>query len=216
MIEDEPQNHEPQNMNRKLVFGVVGGVLGLAAVIAIAISAVNPGTGEDVAFADVTVEGENLPMMPDNPAQDPAIGLTAPTVSGVDGDGNAVSIPADGRPKVVLFLAHWCPHCQAEVPEVVGWMRAGNQPDSVDFYSISTLANRLQGNWPPQEWLANEGWEVPLILDDRSNSLSLAYGMRGTPFWVVLDGDNQVLARVPGRVGLEGVNAIFQTAAQTA
>jgi cytochrome c biogenesis protein CcmG, thiol:disulfide interchange protein DsbE len=204
-------------MNNKLVLGIVGGVLGLAAVIAIAVSAVNPGeTDASIAFGEVTVEGTNLPMMPDNPAQDVAMGMTAPTVSGSDGDGNNYTIAPDGRPKVVLFLAHWCPHCQAEVPEVVGWLEAGQKPENVDFYSISTLANRLQGNWPPQKWLADEGWDVPLILDDSSNSASLAYGMRGTPFWIVLDGDNQVMARVPGQVGLSGVTAIFEAAAQSA
>ncbi|CAN5839090.1 hypothetical protein BH23ACT5_BH23ACT5_21210 [soil metagenome] len=204
-------------MNKKLVLGIVGGVLGLAAVVAIAISAVDPGeTDSNIAFGEVTIEGTSLPMMPDDPAQDVALGMVAPDVSGVDGDGNGVTIAADGRPKVVLFLAHWCPHCQEEVPEVVRWLEAGNQPDSVDFYSISTLANRLQGNWPPQQWLADEGWQVPLILDDSGSSLSQAYGMRGTPFWIVLDGDNQVVARVPGRVGVDGVTAIFEAAAQSA
>lgn len=202
-------------MNNKLILGIVGGVLGLALIVAIAVSAVSGGAGGDdsIAHGEVTVEGDVLPFIGDNAAQDVAIGSTAPTVSGVDPEGQPISIGPDGRPKVLVLLAHWCQFCQAEVPEIVDWLEAGGQPDGVDFYSISTQAQRLRGNWPPQEWLADEGWTVPLMLDDATSSASVAYGMRGTPFWVVLDGDNNVVARVPGQVGIQGVTEIFNAAA---
>jgi len=205
-------------MNNKVLLYVLGGVLGLGLIIAIAVSAVSGGgpADEEAAFGEITVEGEQLPVFGGDPATDVAPGLTAPTVTGEDFDGNAVSIAPDGRPKVVLFLAHWCPHCQDEVPDVVDWLAAGNQPEGVDFYAISTMAQRLRGNWPPSEWLANEGWSIPTIHDDRSNSASAAFGMQGTPFWVVLDGDNQVVARIPGRVGQAGMDALFATAAAEA
>lgn len=203
-------------MNTKLVLGIVGGVLGLGLVIAIAVSTVSGGTSEEEAYGDVTVEGDPLPVFGGDVASDVAPGMEAPTVTGTDFDGSTVSIEPDGRPKVVLFLAHWCPHCQDEVPEVVDWMEAGNKPDAVDFYSVSTLVQRLRSNFPPQEWLEGEGWSVPVIQDDNANSVSSAFGMQGTPFWVVLDGDNTVVARVPGRIGVDGVEAIFATAAQSA
>lgn len=203
-------------MNTKLVLGIVGGVLGLGLVIAIAVSTVSGGTSEEEAYGDVTVEGDPLPVFGGDVASDVAPGMEAPTITGTDFDGSTVSIEPDGRPKVVLFLAHWCPHCQDEVPEVVDWMEAGNKPDGVDFYSVSTLVQRLRSNFPPQEWLEGEGWSVPVIQDDNANSVSSAFGMQGTPFWVVLDGDNTVVARVPGRIGVDGVEAIFATAAQSA
>lgn len=205
-------------MNNKLILYIVGGVLGLGLVIAIAVSAVS-GAGSDddsVAFRDVTVEGGNLPVFAGDPASDVAPGMTAPTVTGEDFDGSTVTIGTDGRSKVIVFLAHWCPHCQAEVPRVVDWLDAGNKPDNVDFYAISTLSQRLRGNWPPSDWLAGEGWDVPTIQDNASNSASAAFGMAGTPFWVVLDGDNQVVFRISGEItarGMDPVDAIFQTAA---
>lgn len=205
-------------MNNKVLLYVLGGVLGLGLVIAIAVSAVSgsgPADEEDV-YKEVTVEGEDLPVFGGDPATDVAPGLTAPTVVGEDTDGTTVAIEPDGNPKVILFLAHWCPHCQEEVPEVVDWLAAGNQPEGVDFYAVSTLAQRLRGNWPPSDWLASEGWSVPTIHDDQSNSASAAFGMQGTPFWVVLDGDNTVLARIPGRVGQAGMDALFATAAAEA
>lgn len=200
-------------MNNKVLLYILGGVLGLGLIVAVAVSAVSGGTDENAAFGEVTVEGSDLPTHGGNQAADVATGMPAPTVTGTDFDGSNVSIAADGRSKVVIFLAHWCPHCQAEVPRVVDWLEAGNQPESVDFYAVSTLVNRLQGNWPPAAWLAEENWTVPTIQDDQSSSVAAGYGMAGTPFWVVLDGDNNVVARIAGEVGDAGVAALFQTAA---
>src|SRR5688572_20212959 len=206
-------------MNNKLILYILGGVLGLGLIIAIAISAVSGDSDEEEAFGEVTVEGQALPTYGGDPANDQALGATAPTITGVDFDGDTVTIAPDGRPKVVAFMAHWCPHCQAEVPRVVDWLEAGNKPDNVDFYGVSTLHQRVRGNWPPQQWLEGEGWDVPTIQDDRSNSASAAMGMAGTPYWLVLDGNNQVLFRISGEItqgGFDTVNLLFQTAASAA
>lgn len=206
-------------MNNKLLLYILGGVLGLGLVIAIAISAVSGGSDPSEAFGEVTVEGEDLPVFAGDAASDLAPGMTAPTVTGEGFDGSPVTIGPDGAPKVVLFLAHWCPHCQAEVPRVVDWLEEGNKPENVDFYAVSTLQQRVRGNWPPEEWLATEGWTVPTIQDNSSSSASRAFGMAGTPFWVVLDGNNEVLFRVSGEItqsGMDVVNGMFQTAAQSA
>lgn len=202
-------------MNNKVVLYAVGGVLGLGLIVAIAVSAVNSSgsSDEEAAFGDVTVEGQVLPAFAGDAASDNAPGLVAPTVTGEGLDGSTITIGPDGRNKVVLFLAHWCPHCQEEVPEVVRWLDAGNKPENVDFYAISTLAQRVRGNWPPSDWLQSEGWSVPTIQDDRSATASSAFGMQGTPFWVVLNGDNQVLLRVPGQIGTAGMDALFNAAA---
>jgi thiol-disulfide isomerase/thioredoxin len=52
-------------------------------------------------------------------ADDTACGMTAPILVGQDFDGETVRIDAasDG-PTMVVFLAHWCPHCNAEVPRI--------------------------------------------------------------------------------------------------
>jgi thiol-disulfide isomerase/thioredoxin len=203
-------------MNNKLLFGIIGGVLGLGLIIAIAVSVATGGVDPEAAFGEVTVEGQALPVFADDPANDAAVGVAAPTVTGTDFDGSEVSIAPDGRAKVILFLAHWCPHCQVEVPEVVDWLEAGNKPDNVDFYAISTLVNRVSGNWPPQEWLEREGLDLPLIQDDTGSNASQAFGMAGTPFWMALDGENQVIVRVSGEIGQQGMTAIFDTASQSA
>jgi hypothetical protein len=70
----------------------------------------------------------------------------------------------------------------------------------------------LRPNWPPQEWLEEEGWTVPVIMDDEDSSVVLAYGMRATPFYVVLDGENSNLGRFSGEIGVNGLDALVQLA----
>ena len=79
------------------------------------VAAGSPSAGAGGAVKTPTISGDPLPQF-ENPNSDPAVGLAAPEVSGTDFTGRATAIKADGRPKVVIFLAHWCPHCQAEVP----------------------------------------------------------------------------------------------------
>ena len=61
-------------------------------------------------------------------------------------------------------------------------------------------------------WLEDEGWTVPVIMDDEQLSAVLTYGMRGTPFYVVLDGDNLNLGRVSGEVGIAGLDQMVRIA----
>jgi hypothetical protein len=49
-------------------------------------------------------------------------------------------------------------------------------------------------------------------MDDAQSSAVLAYGMRGTPFYVVLDGENTNLGRFSGEVGVAGLEAMVQLA----
>ena len=57
-------------MNNKLILYILGGVLGLGLIIAIAISAVSGDSDEEEAFGEVTVEGEALPTFGGDPASD--------------------------------------------------------------------------------------------------------------------------------------------------
>ena len=198
----------------KTVLWIIGGVVGLGLIVALAFSiASEQAIDESIAFGEVTVEGANLPLLADSAtALDPALGAASPTVSGGDWDGNQYSIAADGRPKIVIFLAHWCQFCQAEVPVLQDWINSGGLPDDVDMYSITVLSDRLRPNWPSQDWLEDEGWTTPVIMDDAQSSAVLAYGMRGTPFYIVLDGENTNLGRFAGEVGVAGYEAMVQLA----
>lgn len=207
-----------------------GLVIGIAAVFVVVVLGVvaifltgNDGAGGNIDAVQeqgpVEVSGEPLQPMPrvDGfvvPVElDPAVGSTPPTLEGQDFEQGEVSIdPADGRAKVVAFLAHWCPHCQREVPVVVDYLANNPLPEGVDFYGISTLANKLQANFPPHKWLQRENFDFPALLDSREHEIQEAYGLFGTPFWVILDGNNRVVQRTSGELPVEMLDQIFRGA----
>lgn len=187
----------------------MGGVVGLALIFLLAFSiAGEEPVDASIGYGDVAVTGDPLPVFNGQATQDVAVGSTAPSTVGADWNDAEFSIEADGRSKIIIFLAHWCPHCQAEVPVVQQWLDAGNLPDDVDMYGIATSTDQLRPNWPPQEWLDEEGWTVPTILDDELGTAAVSYGMSGTPFYVVLDGENNVVRRVSGEIGVGGLNQL--------
>jgi thiol-disulfide isomerase/thioredoxin len=147
-----------------------------------------------------TITGAALPDF-QNPNGDAAVGLAAPEVDGTDFMGKAVAIKADGRPKVVLFIAHWCPHCQAEVPLIQTWVSAGGVPQGVDLVSIATGIDPTRPNYPPEAWLAREGWTTPVIVDP-TNSVAAAYGLPAYPFWVFIGPDGKIVARAVGEISI--------------
>lgn len=187
--------------------------LGLIVLLAFSIAG-ETGLDESVGFGEVTVEGEDLPFF-ESGAADPAVGLTAPTVSGADWDGNEFTIGPDGRAKILVMLAHWCPHCQREVPVIQEWVESGGLPEGVDLYGVTVLTNRLRDGdtWPPSEWLDGAGWTSPTIMDDEQGSAVSAYGLTSTPTYVVLDGDNNNLGRLAGEIGVSGLEFLAGTAA---
>ena len=134
-----------------------GGVL----VVALLIGAVLFG-GSTEETGEPQVSGVLPPMPASVRIDESATGTDAPTVVGTDFDGNEVSIQNDGRPKAVVFLAHWCPHCQAEVPSVQAWLNATGGIEGIDMYSVATAINSSRGNYPPWNWLSAEGWTVPV------------------------------------------------------
>src|SRR4029450_5388117 len=87
--------------------------------------------------AEATVDGTALPVLPEA-GDDPAVGRAAPVLQGQDLDGGQVTQPTSGRPTIILFLAHWCPHCQREVPLVQEWSDAGQLPEDVDLVAVAT------------------------------------------------------------------------------
>lgn len=206
---------KPAESSSKTLWWIVGGVLGLGLIVWLSFAiAAEPSLDDAVAFGEVTVEGESLPFF-DSSAADPAVGLTAPTVSGEDLDGNAITIGPSDTAKIIVMLAHWCPHCQAEVPVIQDWVDSGRVPEGVELYGVTVLTNRLRdgSTWPPSEWLEEEGWTIPTIKDDEGGSLVSAYGLTSTPTYVVLGPDNENLGRLAGEIGVSGLEALAQLAA---
>jgi cytochrome c biogenesis protein CcmG, thiol:disulfide interchange protein DsbE len=174
-----------------------------------------PGAGAGPTVATVpddtpaTVEGTPLPPLPEAGA-DPAVGATLPVLSGTTLDGDAITIPEPGRPTMIVFLAHWCPHCQAEVPVVQRWVDDGGLPSDVDLVTVSTAADSRRPNHPPAAWLDREGWTAPVLVDG-ANTAAEAAGLTGFPFFVGVDSEGEVVSRTSGQLTEAQLTAIAES-----
>jgi len=171
-------------------------------------SAVAGGSGSPVASSEPIITGAPLPAF-ENPNGDAAVGMPAPQVEGAGFDGAPASVRADGRPKVVVFVAHWCPHCQAEVPLIQAWVTAGGVPGGVDVVSVVTGSDPARPNYPPDAWLAREGWTLPVIVDP-TNSVASAFGLPAYPYWVFIGPDGNVRARATGELPMADLEAAIR------
>jgi thiol-disulfide isomerase/thioredoxin len=199
---------------RWLLPAIAVGVIALAAIGAIWLSSGSSGGGaterpSDLPSASVpadaapVVSGTPLPLYEPGASSDPAVGQTIPIVT-----TPTASIELDGTAKVILFLAHWCPHCQAEVPVVQNWVDAGNLPDDVELISISTAIDPNRPNYPPSEWLEREGWTAPVI-EDASGAVASAYGMTAFPYFVFVNAGGTVTARITGELPTSDLDTII-------
>lgn len=190
---------------------------GLAVVVTVGLVVAFAGgdqtSDHTLAYGRVTVDGPALPVAAD-PNRDIAVGLKAPTLVGVTPGGQPITIQPGGRPVVVIFLAHWCPHCQAEVPRLQDWIDQTGGPTGVDLYAVATGTDPNRPNFPPGSWLEREGFTPPVLLDDESDTAGMAYGVTSFPYWVVLDPEGRVVVRLAGELGRDGIEALFQAAAR--
>lgn len=192
-------------INIKLVLGVVLG----AAVVIIGYGLLNSNEALSDAVAAPVVTGEALPEFANDPLSDGAVGSEIPVVSGTDFAGDPVVIEPDGRPKMLLFLAHWCSHCRAEVPLVQQWVNDGGLPSGIDLVAIATSIDSGRDNFPPDRWLENENWTNP-VLADTTNEVGRSFGLSGFPYWVFVDGDGRVLGRLGGGLPVDQLNVITE------
>lgn len=130
---------------------------------------------------------------------DPAIGVVAPTLSGQQFDGTPIAVKP-GRPTLVVVLAHWCPHCQAEVPVLTQWEAAGGVPEGVDVIGVASGTDSAAPNYPPSQWLTDEQFPFPVMADSEESDASIALGLTGYPYFVLLDADGTVVQRASGEI----------------
>jgi len=127
-------------------------------------------------------------------------GKEIPEAKGQSFDGTPVDIRSDGRPKLILFVAHWCPHCQREVPLLAKYLKSNPLPKGVDLYTVSTSVVKERGNYPPSAWLDKQGWTAPTLADSDDEKTAAAFGLPGFPYFVAVDGSGKVVARTSGEI----------------
>lgn len=210
-----------------IIAAVVAVVVVLAAVIALVAtsggddngspsdttSANGGGNGGNAAETQpVTVVGD--PLTPfDTPGNDSSIGSTPPTLEGFAFDGSPMSITpgATGRAMMVVFLAHWCPHCNAEIPVLIDWNESGGVPSNLDVIGVSTAVFDDRDNYPPSKWIDDKGFPWPVMADSANSDAAVAYGVTGFPTFTLIDANGKVLYRADGQKTLEELEMIIAT-----
>jgi|TARA_B100000530_G_C15890779_1_gene461331 thiol-disulfide isomerase/thioredoxin len=189
-----------------IIAGAVVLVLGLAIAIGVTLSSEPVAAG--LPEGEISVVGDFLPQYAGENDDNVALGLAAPTFSAPDQNSEIFQLEKNGNSKALLFLAHWCPHCQREVPVVQRFIDSNGVPPGIDVIAVATSIDRGRDNYPPQEWLQREGWSETQIYDlDRE--IGEAYGLNAFPYWVFLDKDLNVLARRTGNLPEDMVGALL-------
>jgi thiol-disulfide isomerase/thioredoxin len=197
-------NVETRSSRTPLLIGLaVVGVVVLLAIVAVALGGLGGGGLSEPATTPIRVNGSALPTFDANAGADPAVGQPIPTITGTDLGGEPMTIaPGDG-PMAIVIVAHWCPHCQAEIPRLVQDMAANGVPDGVQVVTVSTSINRAQPNYPPSAWLERESWSQPTLVDDANNTALAALGISSFPGFVFVDADGNVVSRTTGEIPVE-------------
>ena len=186
--------------------GVVAVLAAIFGVVAFTASSDDDASVEGASeFQNVVVTGEVLPDFGKGEA-DPAIGMTAPVLEGFGFLGNEVTT-TPGNPMLLVFLAHWCPFCQKEVPILVKWSQSGLVPENLDVIAITTGTDETQPNFPPSVWLANENWPElwPVLVDNKDQTAGNAFGLAGYPYMTLIGADGKVLWRNSGEISAEAL-----------
>ena len=194
-------------MNKNFIIaGAVVLVLGLAIAIGVTLSSEPVAAG--LPEGEINVDGGSLPSYAGENDDNVALGLPAPTFSAPDQNSEIFQLEKNGNSKALLFLAHWCPHCQREVPVVQSFIDSNGVPPGIDVIAVATSIDRGRDNYPPQEWLEREGWSEIQIYD-LEREIGEAYGLNAFPYWVFLDKDLKVIARRTGNLPEDMVGALL-------
>ena len=148
---------ERKQLNKNFIIaGAVVLVVGLA--VAIGVSLVDEPLDGNLPEGETTITGQGLPEYAGDNDDNVARGLDAPIFSGPNENSEIVSLEKNGNAKVLLFLAHWCGFCQKEVPIVQEYIDIIGIPQGVEIIAVATSIDRSRDNYPPHDWLKNEGW----------------------------------------------------------
>ena len=210
--------------NQRNIFIGLGLVVVIAAIFAIVASGGSdtppattvPSADGSVAAAEfqpVTVIGDALTALGDS-GTDASAGKPAPVLNGYTHAGAPFSVtPAEnGAPTMLVFLAHWCPHCNREIPRLIDWKERGLVPDNLRVVGITTGSRNDQANWPPSEWINTMKWPFEVMADSDTQQAAAAYGVDGFPFMVLLDAQGNVAKRFSGEVEVADLVSIIDTA----
>ena len=215
--------------NNRTLLIVVGAIVAVLALAGIAVLAGGDDESAGVLAPGETVAGPSGPVEENRPVEvtdaplprleaqpDPAIGTALPLIEGQSFDGEPISLGgATDGPTLLVFLAHWCPHCNDEIPELIELRNRDGIPADMTVIGVSTGVDNTAPNYPPSEWLVDKGWPWDAMADDPDSTAFVYAGGSGFPYLVVLDAEGNVLARDSGTKSAEDLAVWIQDAVAT-
>ncbi len=153
----------------------------------------------------------SLPPFQDS-ANDAAVlnEMTIATISGPEyyTGAEASFDPTDGKARVWMIWAHWCPYCQAELPQLKEWYPANAARfPNVELVTVSSAIDDTRDN-PLVPYLDSEQFPFPVIVDE-TGAVAQLFGTTAYPFWAVTDAEGTIVLRVAGALDIGNVDQIF-------
>ncbi len=160
--------------------------------------------------------GAALPLLTSTDmSSDAAVGTPAPVLVGEGYDGDVINVDAtESGPIMLVFLAHWCPHCNAEMPRIQQLVDEGRIPEGVNVIAVSTGLNPSAPNFPPDTWLDDMNWTLPTLVDgidleSDSYIAATAFGVSGFPLIALIDADGNLAARWTGERSIDEIELML-------
>ena len=148
---------------------------------------------------EVTVNaGTDLPLFNSALPVDPAVGQTLATFEAQTITGGTFNSIEPGVARIYSVLAHWCPFCQQELPEIVEFLEEADLGDDVEFVAASVTVDPSRDNYPPADWFERENFEGTIIVDNEAARLMSILGTQSFPFLVAVDASGEVVQRFSG------------------
>lgn len=213
---------QPKKNTTPIIIGVIASVVVILVIVLVV--ALSGGDDGDSPFAEgatirefqgveIVPEGASLPAATDG-VEDPAVGTDAPGLIGASFDGTPVTVsPGEGTPYMLVFLAHWCQFCNAEVPRLVEWYEDGSVPEGLEVVGIATGSDAKAQNFPPSEWLMEKNnWPFTAMADSPQSVASKTFGLNAYPFIVLIDEEGKVVLRTSGEKGKDAIDQMVDDA----
>ena len=137
-----------------------------------------------------------LPALPSSTevpvTEDPAVGLIAPAVTGVDGSGETVTFGSVGAPELVI-IATVNDNSEGTVDAAASLIDASGRVSGVDTILVVSGEGTAA-----LKWLGSSGWQGRALIDNSGSILLDSYGVSLTPHVVAIDADGRIAARASG------------------
>ncbi|MBT8213572.1 MAG: TlpA family protein disulfide reductase [Acidimicrobiia bacterium] len=124
--------------------------------------------------------------------------------------GQTVSYtPADGKARVYMVWAHWCPYCQQDLDTLNTWYAANKDSyPNTELVTVTTFMDDTRSN-PLEPYLQQMQFPFPVLMDE-SQRLTFDLGNSGSvPYWLFVGPDGEVLGNHSGALGEESIAQIF-------